>query len=85
MTTSRIMLTVLGALLPGIVAMLTVWGWGVLWNLAWLSVFALLAEGCLLALGGKASLREIRFQLTDRTVSLSDVSSFISPTERRVA
>ncbi len=71
MTTSRIMLTVLGALLPGIFAMLIVWGWGVLWNLAWLSVFALAAEACLLAIGGERSLRRIRFQLSDWSALLS--------------
>ncbi len=71
MTTSRSMPAVLGALLPGIFAMLTVWGWGVMWNLAWLSVFALLAEAALLAIGGERSFNRIRFQLTDWTALLS--------------
>ncbi len=71
MTTSRIMLTVLSALLPGIAAMVAVWGWGVLWNLVWLSVFALLAEACLLAIGGERKLQKIRFQLVDGTALLT--------------
>jgi len=47
---SRVMLTVLLALLPGIATYITLFGWGVLVNLMIAAAVALLAEGLVLAL-----------------------------------
>ena len=38
------MATVLAALVPGIAAMTAVWGFGVVWNVLWLSVFCIAIE-----------------------------------------
>ncbi len=71
MSTSRIMLIVLAALVPGVAAMVSVWGFGVLWNLAWMSGFALIAEAVFLLAAGTRSLRDISFHLKDLSALLT--------------
>lgn len=71
MNTSRIMLWVLAALLPGVTAMTFVWGAGVLWNIAILSVACLLTESAALVAGGKRRAGEILFQLKDGSAMLT--------------
>ncbi len=59
------MLWVLGALIPGILAMTYVWGPGVLWNVFWLSLFCVVAEALCQILRGQRSLRALGHELGD--------------------
>ena len=64
-STPAIMATVLAALAPGIAAMTAVWGFGVVWNVLWLSVFCVFLEATALYLRGHHSWQALRFQLRD--------------------
>lgn len=64
-STSTIMATVLAALVPGIAAMTAVWGFGVVWNVLWLSVFCVAIDAIALYLRGNQNWPALRFQLRD--------------------
>ena len=65
MKTPNIMLWVLGALLPGVVAMTFVWGLGVIWNAAWLCAGCALSEAAALYLKGTRQRQALLFELQD--------------------
>lgn len=67
MNTSRVMLWVLAALLPGIAAMTYVWGLGVLWNVAILSLACMAVEVLAFLLRGTRSSAALIFQIRDYT------------------
>ena len=65
MKTPNIMLWVLGALLPGVVAMTFVWGLGVIWNAAWLCAGCALSEAAALYFKGTRQRQALLFELQD--------------------
>jgi len=66
-TTARIMSWVLSALTPGIAAMVYLWGPGVLWNIAFASLFCCVIEALSLLLSGTHKPRDVGFHLQDCT------------------
>ena len=72
-TTSRIMLWVILATVPGIIALTYFFGWGNLINIALASVTALTCEAIILAIRK----RPISFFLKDNSALLTAVSLFI--------
>lgn len=68
MKTQAIMLWVLAALFPGLVAMAFVWGPGVLWNAVWLCLLCLASEALALYLRGVQQRAALLFELKDASV-----------------
>ena len=71
--TSRIMLTVILATLPGLVAQTLFFGWGNLINVVWCVLLALGAEASVLMLRGKP----VSFFLKDNTAAVTGLLSLI--------
>ncbi len=71
--TQHIMLWVLGALFPGVVAMTFVWGLGVVWNVAWLCILCVASEVAALYLKGVRQTSTLLFQLKDTSVLVTAV------------
>ena len=69
--TQSIMLWVLAALLPGLVAMTFVWGLGVVWNAAWLCLLCVASEALALYLKGTRQRSALLFELKDASVLLT--------------
>jgi electron transport complex protein RnfD len=71
MKTPNMMLWVLGALFPGLVAMTFVWGLGVIWNAVWLCVLCALSEAGALYLKGTRQRQALLFELQDGSAMIT--------------